>query len=519
MKYLYIFHLVILSLSSLYAQPTIEWQTCLGGSGGEEGHSIQQTSDGGYIVAGLSTSNDGDVSGGHGASDFWVVKLDSSGQIKWQKALGGSKSDAAYFMCLTSDGGCLVVGSTYSNDGDVSDNKGDADYWVVKLSENGTLEWQRSFGGSGEDRAYSALQTTDGSFMVVGKTYSTDGDISTTLGFGDIWVIKISSTGEILWEISFGGSSEETPQTIKQTNDGGFVIAGETLSNNGDVSGNNGSVDCWVLKIDAFGNFEWQNTLGGTGIDFFNDIVQTTDGGYAAIGAVASGNTGDITGHHGAFDAWVVKLDNSGELIWQKAFGGSDSDWGRVITQTSDNGLVIGLETRSTDGNASNHSTESQDWWILKLNASGDTQWENFLGGGKIENCRSIQQTTDGGFILAGQTYSNDGDVSGLQGATDIWVVKLSPETTSPTLSPFAHNPLELYPNPASQSITVQIPGDLDETRLSVRITDLLGREILQRACNNGESLDLAQLPNGMFLLSATSASGRVFFGKFRKQE
>jgi hypothetical protein len=519
MKYAFLLLFSLFGVFQGVAQPTIKWQTCLGGSGGEEGHSIQQTTDGGYIVAGLSTSNDGDVSGGHGASDFWVVKLDSAGQIEWQRPLGGSKSDAAYFMCLTSDGGCLVAGSTYSNDGDVLDNKGDADYWVVKLTENGTLEWQRSFGGTGEDRAYSALQTTDGAFMVVGQAKSTDGDISTNLGFSDFWLLKLSSTGEMIWERSYGGSSSETPYIIKQTSDGGFVIAGETLSNDGDASGNNGSVDCWVLKIDALGNIEWQNALGGIGIDFFNDIVQTTDGGYAAIGAVASGNTGDITGHHGGFDVWVVKLDTSGELEWQKTIGGSKSDWGQVITQTSDYGFVIGADTRSTDGDASNHSSESQDWWILKLDASGEIQWNKILGGGKIEICGSLQQTTDSGFIIAGQTYSNDGDVSGFHGLTDIWVVKLSPETTSSTLSPFVHKPLELYPNPASQSITVQIPDDLAETRLSVRITDLLGREILQRACNNGESLDLAQLPNGMFLLSATSASGKVFFGKFRKQE
>ncbi|MDO8971821.1 MAG: T9SS type A sorting domain-containing protein, partial [Saprospiraceae bacterium] len=354
---------------------------------------------------------------------------------------------------------------------------------------------------------------------VVGKAKSTDGDISTSLGFSDFWLIKISNTGMLLWERSYGGSSSETPYVIKQTSDGGFVIAGETLSNDGDVSGNNGNNDCWVLKIDALGDVEWQNALGGLGIDFFNDIVQTTDGGYAAIGGTSSGDNGDVTGHHGGFDVWVVKLDQSGELLWQKTFGGSNSDWGRVITQTSDNGLLIGADTRSTDGDLSHHTGESIDWWILKLNPSGDMQWNKILGGGNRDVCRSLQQTTDGGFILAGQTYSNDGDVSGFHGLTDIWVVKLSPETTSSTLSPLAHNPLELYPNPTSQSITVQIPGDLGETRLSIRITDLLGREILQRACNSGESLDLAQLPNGMFLLSATSASGKVFFGKFRKQE
>jgi hypothetical protein len=156
MKYAFLLLFGLFGVFQGLAQPTIEWQTCLGGSGGEEGHSIQQTTDGGYIVAGLSTSNDGDVSGGHGASDCWVVKLDGAGQIEWQKPLGGSKSDAAYFVQQTNDGGYFIAGNSYSNDGDVSENKGSADYWVVKLSENGTLEWQRSFGGTGEDRAYSA---------------------------------------------------------------------------------------------------------------------------------------------------------------------------------------------------------------------------------------------------------------------------------------------------------------------------------------------------------------------------
>jgi hypothetical protein len=157
--------------------------------------------------------------------------------------------------------------------------------------------------------------------------------------------------------------------------------------------------------------------------------------------------------------------------------------------------------------------------WVVKLDKVGDLQWEKAIGGTMADRARSIQQTADGGFIIAGRSTSSNGDATYNRGLPDYWVVKLSPEITSSTLSPLAYNPLEIYPNPAIQSITIQIPGELDETRLSVRITDLLGREILQRVCNNGESLDLAQLPNGMFLLSATSASGKVFFGKFRKQE
>jgi hypothetical protein len=157
--------------------------------------------------------------------------------------------------------------------------------------------------------------------------------------------------------------------------------------------------------------------------------------------------------------------------------------------------------------------------WVVKLGKDGDLQWQKTIGGTMADRAFDICQTKDDGFIIAGRSSSSNGDASFNHGSSDIWVVKLSPETTSSTLSPLAYNPLEIYPNPAIQSITIQIPGELDETRLSVRITDLLGREILQRVCNNGESLDLAQLPNGMFLLSATSASGKVFFGKFRKQE
>ncbi|MDO8969181.1 MAG: T9SS type A sorting domain-containing protein, partial [Saprospiraceae bacterium] len=265
------------------------------------------------------------------------------------------------------------------------------------------------------------------------------------------------------------------------------------------------------------GNLEWQKTLGGNSLDSATEICITSDGGYVVFG-VGSSNNGDMTGHQGGYDYWVVKLDAAGNLEWQKSFGGSGEDWGKSIKQTNDGGYILFGSSQSNDGDVvGNHG--GQDSWLLKLDSAGELIWQRALGGTKAEVGSYVQQTHDGGFILTGRSQSNDGDASFNRGSSDYWVVKLSPETTSSTLSPFAHNPLELYPNPASQSITVQIPGDLDETRLSVRITDLLGMEILQRTCNNGESLDLAQLPNGMFLLSATSASGKVFFGKFRKQE
>jgi len=171
--------------------PGIEWQRALGGSNLDTTYSIQQTSDGGYIVAGYTESNDGDVSGNHGYYDFWVVKLDGNGNIQWQKCLGGSTHDAPFSIQQTSDGGYIVAGCTYSNDGDVSGNHGKDDFWVVKLDSDGNIQWQKALGGSSNDWAHSVQQTSDGGYIVAGDTYSNDGDVSGYHRDGDFWVVKL----------------------------------------------------------------------------------------------------------------------------------------------------------------------------------------------------------------------------------------------------------------------------------------------------------------------------------------
>ena len=173
-------------------QPTIQWQKSLGGSDVELGSYIQQTNDGGYIVAGQSSSIDGDVSGNHGAS---------------------------------------------------------VDYWVVKISSLGAIEWQKSLGGTGQDAAFSIKQTTDGGYIVTGESDSNDGDVSGNHGSQDIWVVKLNITGAIEWQKSLGGTESESTFSIQQTNDGGFIVAGGSSSNDGDVSGNHGDVDCWLMKL------------------------------------------------------------------------------------------------------------------------------------------------------------------------------------------------------------------------------------------------------------------------------
>jgi len=239
--------------------PNIEWQKCLGGSNDDEAYSVQQTSDGGYIVAGSTRSNDGDVSGNHEEVwwlvwDFWVVKLDRYGDIEWQKCLGGSDSDWAESIQQTNDGGYIVAGYTGSNDGDVSGNHGEKDFWVVKLDRYGDIEWQKCLGGSGGggsggDYAYSVQQTSDGGYIVAGETWSNNGDVSGYHGGGDVWVVKLDRYGDIKWQKCLGGSSWDWAYSIQQTNDGGYIVAGLTRSNDGDVSGNYGEKDFWVVKL------------------------------------------------------------------------------------------------------------------------------------------------------------------------------------------------------------------------------------------------------------------------------
>lgn len=294
----------------------LEWKKCLGGSSDDYAYSIQITPDGGYIIAGETGSNNGDVSGNHvgtGGYDAWVVKLDDSGNIEWQKCLGGSGWDAAYYIENTSDGGYIVAGYTWSNDGDVAENHGNTDAWIVKLNNTGNIEWQKCFGGSGLDYFYSIQQTTDAGYVVISNTDSNDGDVIGNHGDDDVWVLKLDNLGDIQWQKCMGGTDCDFAESIQPTNDGGFIVGGATFSNNGDVSDNHSpiySTDAWIVKLDFAGNIEWQKCVGGGAGDIARCIHKTYDGGYCLAGYTES-NSGDVYGNHGNSDFWIVKLIES----------------------------------------------------------------------------------------------------------------------------------------------------------------------------------------------------------------
>ncbi|WP_223606640.1 T9SS type A sorting domain-containing protein [Chryseobacterium sp. OSA05B] len=494
-KFTFLFFLSFYSILSAQTAPAIQWQKSLGGSNGDQAKSVQQTSDGGYIVAGGSYSTDGDVTGNHGNSDYWIVKLDASGAIQWQKSLGGSLFDEAYSIHQTSDGGYIIAGESLSNDGDVTGNHGNSDYWIVKLDASGTLQWQKSLGGSNQDVANSVRQTSDGGYIVAGESYSNNGDVTGNHGISDYWIVKLDASGNIQWQKSLGGTSYERANSIQQTSDGGYIIAGAASSTNGDISINYGNEDFWIVKLDASGAMQWQKSLLGNLADSAQSIQQTSEGEYIVAGLSNSVNS-EIPTVFGISNYCVAKLDVNGNPLWQRYFGGSGEDHPFSTQQTSDGGYIVAGSTGSLDGHViGNHG--SFDCWILKLDASGNIQWQKSLGGSEFDEAYSIKQTADGGYIIAGMIFSADGNITGYQGSRDAWIVKLSSNQLNTGETQFINKPI-IYPNPAKDIIYLDhLPAET-----VVHITDMSGKNVLsQKYSEKKISIPASQLTNGVYLI------------------
>jgi hypothetical protein len=404
--------------------------TGLGGNAKDEpgwDGSIRQTGDGGYIVSG-SINTDG--SPGHGAEDMWVVKLNPSGIFQWQKVLGGRDRDESFSIQQTTDDGYILIGSTESdNTGDVGSNHGGSDIWVVKLSPGGDIQWQKVLGGAGFESGRSIEQTTDGGYILIGSTESDNtGDVGSNHGGSDIWVVRLSPGGGIQWQKVLGGADFESGRSIRQTTDGGYVLAGNTESDNtGNVGSNHGKSDIWVVKLNTAGDIQWQKVLGGSDREESFSIRRTTGGGSILTGTTDSDNTGDVGSNHGGSDVWVVRLNPAGAIQWQKLLGGNGFESGRSIAQTKDDGSILTGSTDSDNTGDVGTNPGGSAIWVVKINPAGDLQWEKVLGGNGFESGRSIEQTTDDGYILAGNTDSdNTGDVGSNPGGSATWVVKLN---------------------------------------------------------------------------------------------
>ena len=305
---------------------------------------------------------------------------------QWAFTYGGSDDDSLTSIQQTQDGGYIVAGTTSSF------GAGSSDVMLMKLTPAGELTWQRAYGGTGTEIVKSVWQTQDGGYIAAGQTSS--------FGAGDynLWVMKLNSSGEVTWEKRYGGAGDDYAGSIQQTQDGGYILTGHTFSFG------EGITDAWVIKLDSTGNVTWQKTYGGSGEDAIDSIQQTQDGGYIAAGATTSFGVESS-------DVWVMKLNSSGEVVWQKTYGGVGDDWAKTIQQTQDGGYIVA-------GYTSSLSAQGSDAWVMKLSSAGAVVWQKAYGGTGDEVANAIQQTQEGGYIVAGDMWP-------LGGPDDAWVFKL----------------------------------------------------------------------------------------------
>lgn len=499
----------LLCFSQTVPAPAIVWQTALGGSSTESGNYMKPTADGGFVVVGTTYSTDGHVTGNHGGGDVWVVKLNALGVMEWRKCFGGTSTDNGMSIDQTADGGYVAVGRTFSTDGQITDNSGGTDLWIVRMSATGDLLWQKTFGGSGTEQANSVAQTTDGGYIIAGYTLSNNGDVNLNNGDSDAWVIKLSSSGLLHWKKTYGGPQTESAHSIQQTSDGGYIFVGQCGANGGNVNGSHGGADAWVVKLNSLGNIEWQKAMGGTGSDFFNNVKQAPDGGYIMAGGTAS-NNGDVTATNGQEDYWVVKLNLQGLITWQRTYGGTAKDLGYNVSLTADGGYIVCGESAS---NANILGTSGTiDGWVLKLDGDGIVQWSKVLGGSAMDTLRAVTQTTSGGYLMAGYSLSNDGDITANQGGADIWVVHLASDNLGSV--DFADTALLLYPNPATTEIRLSLPDH--STADSISIFDITGKQVAEQK-GPVQAVDVEKLAGGVYVVRVVSG-GEGFVGKFVKR-
>lgn len=414
----------------------IDWTKTFGGTQEETAQNIVVTPDGGYALVGYTKSINGDITD-HTAEEnnYWVLRLDANGTVLWSKTYGGTSDDRAESIATTSDGGFVISGYSRSNDEDVTENQGFYDQWIVKIDASGNIQWQKSLGFSGNDQSYAVIQTTDGGYFATGfldvSASGGAGDFgrsaisSATLhGVGEFWCHKLDASGNRIWSRYFGGSNNDRSYDVLETNDGNFLLVGSSESDDFDISNSKGSYDFWVLKISASGDLIWENSYGGSGIDIGYAATKSHDGNYIIVGDTRS-TDGDVSNFYGVADFWVIKVsDTDGSLIWEKSYGGDDFDSARAITQTQNGGYAIVGSSKSATNDVDENYGQN-DIWVITINESGSITWEKNIGGSAFDFASGIKETMLQELIITGNTESSDTDVSEFKGIKDAIVIKI----------------------------------------------------------------------------------------------
>jgi len=567
---------LLIALSPLIYSQEIQWQQVLGGIHSEYLYDLKATPDYGFLLAGSSFSGEsGNKSDkGQGDLDYFLWKMDESGRMEWQKTFGGPGSDYLYSVGLTKEGGFILGGASASFDSlpagghgaqepkaeDNGDKKepgfGNMDYWILKIDPEGKEEWQVTLGGIGNDQLQSIQQTPDGGFIVGGSSDSPSTSaplsdrgeepspdenqsvnpnlkLSDNFGSFDYWVVKLSSSGEIEWEKTFGGMFSDELKSILITEDG-YLIGGTSnsiaspasalLSNRGGENPprlrhpseggekraeNIGMGDYWIIKINEQGEEQWQRSYGGEGDESLVQMIET-ENGYLLAGSSASTTLSDrggkTSGNGEGTDFWIIEVDKNGEPLWDKTY--DFGKWDVLVNATKttplkspqgDNSpeyLLGGYASTETMGRRTDNKGVN-DYIALKINHKGEMLWSKTIGGKDTDQLKGLTQTRDGGYILAGNSdskKSDDKDRASI-GGNDYWVVKLGNEKKTED----ERQLVEIYPNPTYQFTNIIITEDFETAQVDV--FDMTGRKLQTKSLPyRSTPIDLQGYPPGVYI-------------------
>jgi len=374
--------LICFSLISSVWAFSVNWSHTYGGYEGETAYSVVETSDGGFVLAGSTGSFD--VANG----DFWLVKTDKDGNLEWNQSYGGYGEDTCYALIQTVDGGYALAGSTMNY------GAGGHGMWLVKTDVSGNVEWNKTYGISDWDKAYSLIETSDGGYALAGETYRNY--------LGNFLLVKTDANGNMEWNRTYGGDSREIAYSVVESNDGGFALAGYTWS-----FSSAGNQDVWLVKTDKFGNLEWYQTYGGAGLDIGYSLIKTLDGSYALAGITNSYGDGDD-------DIFLVKTDINGNLKWSKTYGSFDSEGAYSLIQLPEGGYALAGYSKT-----SSFDEELEDGLLIQIDENGNLEGERTYGNFWNNNFRSIIRASDGNYVIAGKFVIYSSPES-----SDFWLVK-----------------------------------------------------------------------------------------------
>ncbi|MCW5899692.1 MAG: hypothetical protein KIT10_10515 [Flavobacteriales bacterium] len=508
-------HVIVVSVLSCAAfaqEVDVLWSATYGGTHGDWLDDVKWCPDGGVIAVGRTLSNNGDVTGNHDPTehhmDIWLVKLDSTGALEWQGCYGSPMVDYPRRVAVAADGGYFVVGTATVNGGDVSGCHGGKDGWIFKTDQAGTLVWQNCIGGSADDEFWDVEALPDGGALILGYTYSNNGDVSGHTGTStDALLVRVDVHGTIIWQHCFG-NDQEYGRTMTRTPDGHVTILGERLGNAGCPWG---GYELWAASLNAAGVPVWTTCAGGSGHESARGIARTADHGYVFVGASTSTDH-HATGNHdpsgSTWDMFVVRTNSTGAILWSKMLGGTGNDGAEDVAVLPDGTIRVVGWTNSNDHDVSgNHG--SRDVWIVDLDDGGQMLWSQSFGGSLFDEGWAMDVSPTGATVIGARSTSSDGDVPGTpMNWIDYWVFAIAPKDfTTHGGQPLSAGPdiQVAYDPTAGIRITCATP-----LRGRVSILDATGRMIQETGMDGTDlHMPVPGVAPGLYYLSITHSVGR----------